>query len=126
MPSGGYYLVQEAAGTATPGPLPTPDLIDATPINLSGTAGKVALVTGVDTLGCNGPGGVPCDAAATARIIDLLGFGGANYFEGAAPAATLSNTTDARRRGNGCTDTNDNAADFEAVPARTRATAPLR
>ena len=65
--------------------MPTPDLIDPTPINLSGTAGKVALVTGVTTLGCNGPLGNPCDAAATARIIDLLGFGNANYFEGVEP-----------------------------------------
>ena len=126
MPAGGYFLVQEAAGAATPGPLPTPDLIDPTPINMSGTAGKVALVTGVTTLGCNGPLGNPCDAAATARIIDLLGFGNANYFEGAAAAATLTNSTDARRRGNGCTDTNDNAADFEAVtPAPRNSASPL-
>jgi uncharacterized protein len=126
LPPGGYYLVQEAAGSGTPAALPTPDLVDATPINLSGTAGKVALVTGVDSLGCNGPSGVPCDAAATARIIDLLGFGNANYFEGTAAAPTLSNTTDAQRRGNGCTDTNDNAADFEAVaPAPRNSAAAL-
>lgn len=126
VPAGGYYLVQEAAGTATPASLPTPDLIDATPINLSGTAGKVALVTGVDSLGCNGPAGVPCDTAATARIIDLIGFGNANYFEGTAAAPILSNTTDAQRRGAGCTDTNNNAADFEAVaPAPRNSATPL-
>src|SRR5919106_6881792 len=41
---GNYYLVQETGG-ATGAPL-APDLTDPTPINLSGSAGKVALVTG--------------------------------------------------------------------------------
>jgi predicted extracellular nuclease len=116
VPAGGYYLVQEGAGTTPSGAI-TPDFADLTPINLSGTAGKVALVTGTGTLGCNG-GSAACDAAATGRIIDLIGFGNANYFEGPAAAPTLSNTTDARRKDNGCTDTDNNGNDFDAaVPA---------
>lgn len=47
---GRYFLIQEAGG-AYGSPLPTPDLIDETPINASATAGKVALVTGTTTLG---------------------------------------------------------------------------
>lgn len=50
---GQYLLVQEAGG-ATGAALPAADIIDPTPINLSGTAGKVALVTGTTSLGCNG------------------------------------------------------------------------
>jgi hypothetical protein len=73
LPSGGYDLVQEAAGSApSPAPLRTPDLIDDTAINLSGTAGKVALVIGVDSLGCNGPSGNVCDAAATSTLRSRL------------------------------------------------------
>lgn len=111
---GQYFLVQEAGGS-TGSPLPTPDLIDPTPINMSGTAGKVVLVTGTTSLGCNG-GSTPCDANQLARIIDLVGFGTlTNFFEGSAPAPQLSNSTAALRADNGCTDTDDNGADFTAV-----------
>ena len=73
-------------------------------------AGKVALVTGTDTLGCNG-GSTPCGAAQLARIIDLIGYGNANFFEGVA-AGTLSNTTAAIRTA-GNIDTDNNSVDFE-------------
>ena len=109
---GQYFLVQEAGG-ATGSALPTPDHVDATPIAMGATAGKVALVTGTTSLGCNG-GSTPCDAAARARIVDLVGYGAANFFEGSGPAPALSNTTAALRASNGRTDTDDNAADFAA------------
>lgn len=35
-------------------PLQTPDLTDAAPIAVSATGGKVALVSGTSSLGCNG------------------------------------------------------------------------
>lgn len=107
---GQYFLVQEAAGT-NGAPLPTPDFIDPTPIAMAAGAGKVALVSGTTSLGCNG-GSAPCDAAALARIIDLVGYGNANFFEGAAPAPALSATTAAFREGDGAVDTDHNAADF--------------
>src|SRR5687767_1799568 len=69
VPAGKYFLVQMAGG-ATGLPLPTPDHIDLTPIALAAGAGKVALVTGIAPLGCNG-GSTVCNAAALARIIDL-------------------------------------------------------
>ncbi|MDP9491702.1 MAG: Ig-like domain-containing protein, partial [Actinomycetota bacterium] len=124
---GQYVLVQEASSAAVGSPIAA-DFIDPTPINMSGSAGKVALVTGTTSLGCNGappPATTGCDAAALARIIDLIGYGSANFFEGAA-APTLSNTTAAFRALGGCQDTDNNAADFSAAsPAPRNAFTPL-
>jgi hypothetical protein len=119
---GQYFLIQEAGG-ATGLPLPTADLVAANGINMSATAGKVALVSSTVSLGCNG-GSTVCSPAQLAQIVDLVGFGSANFFEGAA-APTLSNTTAALRAGNGCTETDNNSTDFAAgAPApRNSATA---
>ena len=111
LAAGQYYLVKEASG-GTNGAAFTADHTDPTPINLSGSAGKIALVTGTTSLGCNGSTLQPCPPAALARIIDLIGYGGANYYEGAGAAPTLSNTTSAFRAANGCLDTDHNNADF--------------
>ena len=109
---GRYLLIQEASNGAVGAPLPAADIIDATPINMSGTAGKIALANQATTLGCNG-GSTPCSPAALARIVDLIGYGGANFFE-AAPAPAPSNTTADLRNDGGCQDTDNNAADFAA------------
>lgn len=119
---GQYLLVQEAQGTGPGAPLPAPDAIDSTPINMSGTAGKVALVNSTTPLGCNG-GSTPCSAAALATIVDLVGYGTANFFEGASAAPTLSNTTAAFRADSGCTDTDENGNDFTAAGPAPRNTA---
>jgi uncharacterized protein len=111
---GQYYLVQQAAGAGNGVPLPAPDHIDSTPINMAAGSGKVALTTGTTSLGCNG-GSAPCDATQLARIIDLVGYGSANFFEGSGAAPTLTNSTAAFRADGGCTDTDDNAADFTAA-----------
>ena len=50
-------------------------------IAMGGTAGKVALATGATSLGCNGSSTL-CSAAQLARIVDLVGYGDANFFEG--------------------------------------------
>lgn len=118
---GQYFLVQEASNAAVGAPLPTPDATDATPINMSGTAGKVALVASAASLGCNG-GSTPCSPAQLALIIDLVGYGGANFFEGSGPAPVLSNTTAAFRASNGCVDTDNNVADFSAAAPAPRNT----
>lgn len=121
---GQYYLIQQAGGTNGV-PLPTADLVDPTPINMAAGAGKVALVTGATSLGCNG-GSVPCSQEQLARIVDLVGYGSANFFEGSGAAPTLSNTTAAFRTANGCNDTDDNAADFSAgAPAPRNTSTPL-
>lgn len=119
---GQYLLIQEATNVAVGSPLPTPDITDSTPINMSGSAGKVALVNSTTSLGCNG-GSTPCSAAQLALILDLVGYGSANFFEGSGPAPTLTNSTAAFRAGAGCIDTDNNAADFTAATPAPRNTA---
>ena len=85
--------------------------------SMAAGAGKVALVTGTAALGCNG-GSTPCAPAALARIVDLVGYGtghGANFFEGAGAAPTLTNTAAAGRNACRLHDTDDNAADFSLL-----------
>ncbi|WP_249384052.1 lamin tail domain-containing protein [Chitinivorax sp. B] len=102
---GQYLLVQEAAGSGGSTPLPTPDAIGT--INMSSSSGKVALVNTTSLLNCGS------NCLPDARIVDFVGFGSANSAEGGA-APGLSNSNAALRRGNGCTDSDNNAADFAA------------
>jgi len=118
---GQYFLVQEAGGTIGL-PLPTADLIDPTPIAMAAGAGKVALVNTTSPLGCNGTSTV-CSATALATIVDLVGYGSANFFEGAGAAPTLTAILSAFRASNGCTDNNNNAADFATGTPNARNTA---
>jgi uncharacterized protein len=120
---GQYFLVQQAAGAAGVA-LPAADFVDATPIAMAAGAGKVALVTGTAGLGCNG-GSAACNAAALARIVDLVGYGNANFAEGAT-APALSNTSAAIRGNSGCSDTDSNAADFTAAAPAPRNTGSPR
>src|SRR5690606_1864602 len=111
---GRYFLVALASG-ANGDPLPAPDASGT--INMSGSAGKVALVDSTTSLGCNG-GSTPCGEAQLALIVDLVGYGGANFFEGGGAAPTLNNASAAFRADAGCRDSDDNAADFSsAAPA---------
>ena len=103
IPAGHYFLVQEGAGTGGTTSLPLPDSTGG--INMSGTTGKVALVSNNIALS----GGCPAGGA----LVDFVGFGtSATCFEGAGPTSNLSNTTAARRKAEGCVDTNNNNADF--------------
>ena len=111
---GKYLLIHEASNAAVGAPLPATDIVDATPIAMAAGAGKVALATGTTTLGCNTA--ATCTAAGTlGRIVDLVGYGNATFFEGTAAAPTINATTSAVRAGSGCTETDDNAADFAAL-----------
>ena len=104
---GQYYLVQEAAGAGAGVALPQPDATGT--LAMSATTGKVALVSSTALL---------TGASPTANVQDFVGFGGANFSE-TAPTPVLSNSTAALRKDGGCTDTNNNAADFTvgtAVP----------
>jgi hypothetical protein len=78
---------------------------------MSATAGKVVLVSSSVGLGCNG-GSTPCSPADLSLIVDLVGYGGADFFEGSGPTGVLSNTTAAFRNGGGCVETDNNASDF--------------
>lgn len=110
IPAGGYYLVQQAAGSGGTVDLPTPDATGS--IAMSGTTGKVALVNSVTTLasttGCVTPGVVRTNLG----IQDYVGYGtNANCSE-TAPTPVLTNTTAALRKNAGATDTDNNASDF--------------
>ncbi len=125
IPSGGYRLVQEAAGSTPVTPLPGPDVTDPSPINMAGTGGKVALVNTTTPLGCNG-GSTPCSSAALATIVDLVGWDGANFYEGAGAAPTTTNGTAVLRGDGGCADTDNNGADFTALtPSPRNSSSPL-
>ncbi|HEX8229206.1 MAG TPA: lamin tail domain-containing protein, partial [Chloroflexia bacterium] len=102
---GKYYLVQEAVGAGGTTALPTPDATGNIP--MSGTNGKVALTNTNATLTGTCPTG--------GTIVDFVGYGSANCFEGAAAAPVLTNTTAAHRAGAGCIDTDNNGADFTAA-----------
>ena len=98
---GKNYLVQEAPGAGGTVDLPVPDATGT--IAMSATSGKVALVSTTSAL----TGSCP-----TANVVDFVGFGIANCFEGAGAAPQLSNSTSAQRIGGGATDTNRNNLDF--------------
>ncbi|MGZ4596342.1 MAG: ExeM/NucH family extracellular endonuclease [Actinomycetes bacterium] len=100
---GQALLVQEAAGAGGTTGLPTPDVTDN--IAMSGTAGKVALVSDSTAL--------TCGACTGGSIVDLVGYGAtATSFEGTGRAPAPSNTTQDSRLDNGCVDTDHNDADF--------------
>ena len=117
----GYYLVQFAGGTNGI-PLPGPDTTGTT--NLSATAGKIAVVRSTTPLS----GASPADTS----IIDMVGYGSADGYEGSGPAPAPGTATSLERKaaplatalsmaqggndansGNGW-DSNNNAADFVA------------
>ena len=114
IPAGGYYLVQESQGAGGTTNLPTPDATGT--IAMSATAGKVALANSTTALSGANPSG--------AQVVDLVGFGGANGFEGS-PVGTLTNTTAALRNNSGSTDTDNNASDFTVgAPAPRNSASP--
>ncbi len=117
----GYYLVQLAGGTNGVS-LPAPDTTGT--INMSASAGKIALVRSTSPLS----GGSPVDSS----IVDMVGYGDANGYEGSGPAPAPGTATSLERKagplasasgmaqggsdatnGNGW-DSNNNAADFVA------------
>lgn len=102
---GQYYLVQQAAGTGGTVNLPTPDATGS--VAMSGSAGKVALVRSTSLLSGTQP--------VSPNLEDLVGYGAANGFETAPTSFALTNTTAAERLAAGCTDSDNNAADYAAI-----------
>lgn len=105
--AGGYYLIQMAAGAGGTKDLPVPDCFGSAA--MSAKEFKLALVKGTDA----------ASGKADASVVDFLGVGGANEFEGSAAAPMLSNTTAALRTAGGV-DTDDNASDFTAAAPNPR------
>jgi hypothetical protein len=107
---GRYYLVQLFSAGASGATPPAADAV-GTP-NLANSGGKIALVRDATALTCGASVG---SCSGSSQIADLVGWGGAADHEGSSAAAALTNTTGVARAGGGCTDTDDNAADFSAV-----------
>ncbi len=108
LAAGKYYLVQLGTSGAIGANLPTPEATGTT--NISASNGKVALVSNTTALGVSNP--------PASNYVDLVGYGTANYFEGAAAAAAGSNTLSITRIGN--IDTDANSVDFSATSPNPR------
>jgi hypothetical protein len=117
---GGRFLVQLASGGAAGAALPTPDATGTS--NLAVSGGKVAVVTDSTALSCGASAG---SCSAVGSIADLVGYGSAADYEGAAAAPALSSSTAGVRADDGCTDTGSNADDFTAgIPTPRNSSAP--
>lgn len=115
---GEYYLVKLATNGAVGAELP-PANVEG-PVNMSATAGKIALVNNTEGLS----GATATCPTEDPNLVDLVGYGAtANCREGAANAPAGSNTTAILRNGNGATDTNQNGDDFTAGTPNPRRTA---
>jgi DNA/RNA endonuclease G (NUC1) len=110
---GQYYLIKESQGTGGSVDLPTPNATGT--IFMGAGAGKVALVNNTDSLGGTCPVG--------SDIVDFVGYGSANCYEGLAPTDATNNATAALRNGNGSVDTDNNGADFTVGNPNPRASA---
>jgi hypothetical protein len=102
----------------TTAPSPPPGIPPFPLFNLS-PSGKVFITPpGVNAFGNTCP--------PNSQIVDFVGYGAnASCFEGSGPAGTNSNTTADLRKGAGCTDSDNNAADFDvSAPSPRNSTAP--
>lgn len=118
VPAGGYYLVAEAGGS-TGVDLPTAGTTGS--LNLSGSNGTVFLANQQAAL----PERLtsPVDNAA---VLDLVGYGTTNAYEGT-PASSPGGNTESLQRDASGTDTDVNADDFDGDgidPAPTPGAAP--
>src|SRR6185369_7078619 len=112
---GQYFLIQESQGVGGTDDLPTPDAIGT--ITVSSTSGKIALVNNTTTL----TGACPTGSG----IVDFIGYGTTDCFEGSGTAPINSNTTAALRANEGCQDTNDNPSDvFTGAPNPRNSSSP--
>ncbi|HEV7782104.1 MAG TPA: lamin tail domain-containing protein [Chitinophagaceae bacterium] len=117
IPAGGYLLVQLGTpGTAGANLPVTPDF-SSTNLSMSAASGKVALVNNAVAVGC-GATATPCTIPSPA-FIDVVAYGACNNAEGGASVnnnvALPANTNGCVRRTNGCTETDNNNADFDVV-----------
>ena len=106
IPTGGRYLVQLASGGTNGATLPAADATGTS--NLAVTGGKIAVVHDATALSCGASPG----SCSGASVEDLVGYGGAADYEGSGAAPAPSATTALARAGGGCTDSDDNSADF--------------
>jgi predicted extracellular nuclease len=114
---GEYYLIALGSGGAVGSPLPAANI--TSDVNISGSAGKLALVNSFEPLIGNCPLG-------DATIQDFVGYGAtADCFETAKAPAPTDSTSALYRANGGATDSDNNAADFANASANPRRTAPI-
>ena len=121
---GQYFLVQLGpAGGSGPALPVTPDAT-TTNLNMSGTNGKVALVTGLLPINTCGGAGSACDSTQLTYIVDWVAWGAAgngtaNVAEGGNPSVNngvaITSAQGGVRKVSGCQDTENNNADFDVV-----------
>ncbi|MFB7844928.1 ExeM/NucH family extracellular endonuclease [Microbacterium sp. NPDC056052] len=112
IPAHGYYLVQGGSNGSNGAALPTPDATGG--LNPSGSTGTIALVKGASAITLP-TGSVTGDA----NVIDLLGYGTSNTFEGAVATAPAGNTDVKSLNRAGGADSDANNADFALSAAIT-------
>lgn len=122
---GQYYFVQTgptgSAGAAFP---VTPDATTAN-LTMSGSSGKVALATAALPINTCGSTATPCSPAQLALLVDWVAYGAAgNGTAGNGEGGTSTNNGTALtssqgsvRKTGGCTDSDNNNADFDVVSA---------
>ncbi|MBO1900564.1 ExeM/NucH family extracellular endonuclease [Leucobacter weissii] len=101
----GYYLVQGGSNGANGAALPAPDASGS--LNPSGTTGTVLLAVGTSALTI--PTG---SVVGDANVVDLLGYGTSNTFEGTVATAPSGNTDVRSNNRTDGVDTDDNRNDF--------------
>ena len=102
-----YYLIKMFSQAVVGLPLPGADVTSS--INMSASNGKVALVNNQTALTGNNPIG-------TGGVVDFVGYGTADAFEGAAAALSPPTTTNSIvRKNGGSTDSNSNSVDFVVI-----------
>ena len=112
VPAKGYYLVEGGSQDITVGQdLPVTPGASGN-VNMSGTKGTVFLANQTTALTAPPTGSVTGDSS----ILDLVGFGGTNTWEGTAAVAPADNATSLQRDTTGA-DTDVNSADFTAAKA---------
>lgn len=118
----GQYLLVKLATASNGSVLPAAEATGTS--NLAAASGKLVLVNTSTGLACNGAG-TACTPAQRAQIVDLVGYGTANFSEGAA-APVASSTTALFRANGGCTDTDQNNVDFTTgAPSPRNGSSPM-
>ena len=108
---GGYYLIRMSRTYGNGAAVVGVDFAAPHSIEMSAKNGKVALTVADDAFTDCGDNAKPCDPST---IIDLVGYGTANYAENT-PTPELSNTKAAKRKDGGCVETDNNRQDFEVL-----------
>lgn len=111
---GQFYLIQLSPGATGSRTLPAPDAYGT--IGIDASAGKIALVKNTFPLE-NAPNSLCPSNLSQVGIVDYVGYGNpATCFRGSAAAPSAGNAFAIHRKGEGCTDTRNNSADFTTSP----------